>query len=146
MHATTDNVSQNTVIDHSRRLSDDSVRRLSRVPREHRRLRVGLLRIEEEEEGRTREREKIVSIFRERPSSRVPFCQKRIKRGKRGVFLCSTLRTPVDFASTVRNPFDHPFLSNSNLSRLSLSRSYKDKTEEMEIFEESSSFLTRSGR
>lgn len=104
---------------------------------------------EQRRKRRERKREKIVSIFRERPSSRVPFCQKRIKRGKRGVFHCSVFdplyacRFRVNRKKSVRPSIPLEFQPPICLDYRFLVR-MKMKQKRWKFLEESSSFLTRS--
>lgn len=104
---------------------------------------------EQRRRRRERKREKIVSIFRERPSSRVPFCQKRIKRGKRGVFHCSVFdplyacRFRVNRKKSVRPSIPLEFQPPICLDYRFLVR-MKMKQKRWKFLEESSSFLTRS--
>ena len=119
------------------------IRALTLVAREHRRLRVGLqtrlaLPIEEEKErDREREREREpLRFFRERPSSRIPFCQKRIKRGKRNVFLCSVVFRPFVRLSISRQTWDiRSTIQLSNpLEDVYIYIDYQFDNEGMEIF------------
>lgn len=147
---TTDNVSQNTVINHPRRLGFRALTLSCAARASSFTSRVTQTRVASNRGGGGgREREKIVSIFRERPSSRVPFCQKRIKRGKRGVFHCSVFdplyacRFRVNRKKSVRPSIPLEFQPPICLDYRFLVR-MKMKQKRWKFLEESSSFLTRS--